>query len=187
MFGYAVEEMLNQPLTRIIPERFRAAHRQGILRAAAHGRLAVSGTMFELTGVRKEGSEFPLEFTLAMWKTESGLFFTGIMRDISERKRTEEAEHALVRGTASVTGEEFFSVFVRQLAAALNVAYASVTEVVPGSRARLRILACWERTGRSETLELEYESDHTPCGVALREGMAYYAKEYSASFLRIGA
>lgn len=182
MFGYAVEEMLNQPLTRVIPERFREAHRQGIRRAAAAGHLAVSGTMYELTGVRKEGNEFPLEFTLATWKTESGLFFTGVMRDISERKRTEDAMHALVRGTASVTGEEFFSVFVRQLSAALNVAYASVTEVVSGSATRLRVLACWERTGRDAELELEYESDQTPCGIVLREGMAYYARDVQRVF-----
>ncbi|HKN86522.1 MAG TPA: PAS domain S-box protein [Nitrospiraceae bacterium] len=180
MFGYAVEEMLNQPLTRVIPERFREAHRQGIMRAAAAGQ--VSGTMYELTGLRKEGSEFPLEFTLATWKTESGLFFTGVMRDISERKRTEDGLHALVRGTASVTGEEFFSVFVRQLAAALNVAYASVTEVVSGSRTKLRVLACWERTGQAATLELEYESDHTPCATVLREGMAYYARDVQRVF-----
>jgi PAS domain S-box-containing protein len=180
IFGYAAEQMLNQPVTRVIPERFREAHQQGIRRAAAAGRLTVSGTMFELVGLRRDGTEFPLEFTLAAWKAQSGLFFTGIIRDITERKRSEEAINALVRGTASVTGEEFFPVLVRQLAAALEVSYAFVTELIPGSRTKLRILASWERTAWGAPIE--YESGHTPCGIVLRDGMAYYASDVQRAF-----
>ena len=180
IFGYAAEDMLNQPVTRVIPERFRKAHQQGILRAAAAGHLTVSGTMFELVGLRLDGTEFPLEFTLAAWKASSGLFFTGIIRDITERKRSEDTINALVRGTASVTGEEFFPVLVRQLAAALEVSNAFVTSLVPESQTKLRILASWEKTAWGETFE--YESRPTPCGVVLRDGMALYDKDVQNSF-----
>ncbi|MGH7791525.1 MAG: sensor histidine kinase, partial [Thermodesulfobacteriota bacterium] len=51
----------------------------------------VVGKTVELVGRRKNGSEFPVELSLASWKTGEGNFFTGILRDITERKRTEEA------------------------------------------------------------------------------------------------
>jgi PAS domain S-box-containing protein len=91
MFGYTTEEMLGQSMTRIIPERFREAHQRGVERVAAAGRLTVQANMFELVGLRKDGTEFPLEFSLAAWTTKSKLFITGIIRDISERTRAESA------------------------------------------------------------------------------------------------
>lgn len=83
--------MTGKPVTAIIPERFREAHRQGVKRASTAGRLTVNASMFELTGLRKDGTEFPLEFSLAAWHGKSGLFFTGIIRDITDRKRVEAA------------------------------------------------------------------------------------------------
>ena len=178
MFGYATEDILNQPLTTIIPKRLRERHVQGIQQASMADDL--TGHRFESIGLRKDGTEFPIEFSLSAWKTQAGLFFTGIIRDITERRRAEEAINSLVRGTASVTGEEFFPVLVRQLAAALEASYAFVTEIVPGTRAKLRILASWEKTTWGETFE--YESGNTPCGIVLRDGMAYYAKDVQTAF-----
>lgn len=99
MFGYSVQEVMGRPVTVIIPERCREAHRQGVARASAAGHLTVDGTMFELVGLRKDGTEFPVEFSLASWKAKSGAFFTGILRDISERKRTEAALQREVKRT----------------------------------------------------------------------------------------
>ena len=90
-FGYAAEEMVGQPVARIVPERLREAHQRGVQRVAAAGRLTVQAGMFELVGLRKDGTEFPLEFSLAAWTAKSGLLITGIMRNISERKLAETA------------------------------------------------------------------------------------------------
>jgi PAS domain S-box-containing protein len=91
IFGYTAAEIFGQPVTRIIPERFREAHLRGVARVAAAGRLTMQTDMFELTGLRKDGTEFPLEFSLAAWTARSKLFITGIIRDISERRQAEAA------------------------------------------------------------------------------------------------
>jgi PAS domain S-box-containing protein len=96
-FGYAAEEMIGREVTRIIPERFREAHREGVRRVAAAGRLTMHGSMFELIGLRKDGTEFPLEFSLAGWTAKSTLFITAIIRDITERKRAEGERQQLAR------------------------------------------------------------------------------------------
>ncbi|MBS0170189.1 MAG: PAS domain S-box protein [Nitrospira sp.] len=91
IFGYTANEILGQPMTRIIPERFREAHLRGVARVAAAGRLTLQADMLELIGLKKDGTEFPLEFSLAAWTAKSKLFITGIIRDISERKQAETA------------------------------------------------------------------------------------------------
>src|SRR5206468_1044250 len=80
-------------LTLIMPERFRDAHQQGFKRHLETGEAHVMGKTVELAGRRKDGTEFPLELSLASWGTSEGIFFTGIIRDITERKRAEGALH----------------------------------------------------------------------------------------------
>jgi PAS domain S-box-containing protein len=90
-FGYTADEMVGRPVAHIVPERFRDAHQRGVERVAAAGRLTLQASMFELVGLRKDGTEFPLEFSLSAWTAKSRLFITGITRDITERKRAEAA------------------------------------------------------------------------------------------------
>jgi len=97
-FGYTAAEALGKPLTLIMPERFHAAHQQGIERYLATGAGHVIGRTVELAGRRKDGTEFPLELSLASWKTAEGIFFTSVIRDITERKRTEDVIRRLNEG-----------------------------------------------------------------------------------------
>jgi PAS domain S-box-containing protein len=95
MFLFTEDEALGQPLTMIVPERYRQAHQQGWERYRCTGIQHVIGRAVELHGLRKDGSEFPLELSLSSWRTERGELFSGIIRDITERKRNEEALRAL--------------------------------------------------------------------------------------------
>jgi len=91
MFGYAASELIGQPLTLLMPERFHEAHRRGLERYLVTGEARLIGTRIELAGRRKDGSEFPLELALGSWKVREAHYFTGILRDISARKSAEEA------------------------------------------------------------------------------------------------
>ncbi|MES2745456.1 MAG: PAS domain S-box protein [Bdellovibrionota bacterium] len=89
LFGYTKDEVLNKPLSILIPERYRSAHAHGLKRFRDTGETRVLGTTVELSGLTKSGEEFDLELTLSQWDSDSGKFFAGIMRDITLRKRLE--------------------------------------------------------------------------------------------------
>ncbi len=87
LFGFPEEEMIGKSLEIIMPERYRKAHKQGVERMGGESRII--GKTIELTGLRKDGTEFPIELTLGIMKTDKETFYTGIIRDISERKKSE--------------------------------------------------------------------------------------------------
>lgn len=91
LFGYAPEDVLGEPLTLIMPARYRAAHQKGVERMRSTGRGQLIGRTVELHGLRKDGREFPLELSLGSWRTKEGAYYSGIIRDITERRRSEEA------------------------------------------------------------------------------------------------
>jgi PAS domain S-box-containing protein len=91
MFLYRTEEMLGQPLTTLMPMRYRAAHEKGIERLRTSGKACLIGKTVELHGLRKDGTEFPLELSLATWRANDRVFYSGIIRDSTERKQAQEA------------------------------------------------------------------------------------------------
>jgi len=90
LFGFSEEEVIGRPIEVIIPERFRQLHQAGIQRVSSGGPNHVIGKTVELAALRKDGSEFPVELSLATWFLDDERYFTGIIRDISERKQAEQ-------------------------------------------------------------------------------------------------
>jgi protein-histidine pros-kinase len=91
IFGFDNEEVIGKPLTVLMPEIYRDAHRNGLKRLVATGETHVIGNKVELSGMRKDGSLFPLELSLSTWNAGGAVFFTGIIGDITERKRVHKA------------------------------------------------------------------------------------------------
>ena len=91
MFGYTREELLNQPVEILIPESFRQKHPQhrDAYYSAPHPR--PMGTGLELLGRRKDGTTFPVEISLSPLEEPDGILVTAAIRDVTERKRAEEA------------------------------------------------------------------------------------------------
>jgi diguanylate cyclase (GGDEF)-like protein/PAS domain S-box-containing protein len=96
IFGFTETEIIGQPLIVLIPQRYRERHLAAMNQVLAGGKSHIIGSgAIELEGLRKDGSEFPLEMSLAKWESSEGMFFTGIIRDISERKQAEKENNEL--------------------------------------------------------------------------------------------
>jgi PAS domain S-box-containing protein len=90
-FGHRRDEVLGKHLADIIiPPSMREKHRQGFARYLATGEARVLGKRIEMTAVRADGSEFPVELAIARIPLEGPPSFTGYLRDITERKRAEQ-------------------------------------------------------------------------------------------------
>ena len=91
IFGYSPEEITGQELVRIVPKSYAASHPQHIRRVANGGERHIIGKTVELEGLHKNGKQFPIELSLSDWKSANDIFFTGIIRDITQRKKAEAA------------------------------------------------------------------------------------------------
>ena len=90
MFGYAAEEVVGRPLTILMPEGVREAHERGVDRFSSSGAARIIGRTVELEAVRADGTAFPIELSLSTWTTDEGRFFSGVIRDITERRCAQE-------------------------------------------------------------------------------------------------
>ena len=89
IFGYNVEEILDKPVTLLVPSQYAEKHQAGLQRIVAGGKPQVSGKSIELIGRRKNGEEFPIDVAISSWETNGELFFSAIIRDISKSKELE--------------------------------------------------------------------------------------------------
>ncbi|MFZ4591675.1 MAG: PAS domain S-box protein [Ignavibacteria bacterium] len=88
IFGYSEEEIIGKPLTVLMEEKYHSIHSGGFQPSAESN---VIGRTVELSGVKKSGKLFPMELSLSKWETSEGSFYTGIIRDVTER-HTAQAE-----------------------------------------------------------------------------------------------
>ena len=89
IFGYSSSEMINKKLSRIIPSQHKTNHLAGVGRLKSGGNEKLIGKTIEITGLNKNGAEFPVELSLSSWETNNQKYYTGIIRDITKRKQAE--------------------------------------------------------------------------------------------------
>jgi PAS domain S-box-containing protein len=101
IFGWTATEAVGKNLSdTIIPQRYREAHRQGVERFFATGEGPILNRRIEITALRQNGEEFPVELTVAAARSGSHTIFSAFLRDVTERKETERrlaAEQAVTR------------------------------------------------------------------------------------------
>jgi PAS domain S-box-containing protein len=106
MFGYQRDELIGRNVKMLMPEPYRSEHDQYLRNYAQSGVPKIIGIGREVTGVRKDGSEFPVDLAVSQVQLGDRHMFTGVVRDISDRKRSESdlirANEELARRAASI-------------------------------------------------------------------------------------
>ncbi len=181
MFGYSHEELLGQPVERLMPERFRAEHRADQEGYVRDPRPRPMGAGLDLFGLRKDGTEFPVEISLSPIEDDSRVLVVAAIRDVTDRRRM-EAElaaqledmrrlHAM--SSRLIEASDLPQVFQEILDTVIEVQDADFgnIQLCDAERGVLRIVA---HHGFSPAF-LEYfrtvdAHDDTACGRALRAG-----------------
>jgi PAS domain S-box-containing protein len=122
LFGYEAGELRGQPVDILLPERYRRAHTVHRSNYFLQPRKRAMGSGLDLAGVRKDGTEFPIEISLSPLRTEENAFVMSAIRDISERKRFERAlqEKNLELAAANQAKDTFLASMSHELRTPLN-------------------------------------------------------------------
>lgn len=103
IFGYKETEIIGEPLNIIIPENYIRQHIKSKILLERRNPEYDKYKPVELEGMKKNGDSFPIELSLSEWETSEGKFYSGIVRDITSRKRTELENHIIYEITQGVT------------------------------------------------------------------------------------
>ena len=137
----------------------------------------------EWTFVRKDRRPVPVHLVISELREAGGTLvgYVGLATDLTERRRREHALRSFSELTAGVTGRDFFTAIVRQLALELGVRYALVGAVVEGEggRSSIQTLAVW---AGGPAGNLRYDLAGTPCENVMLQGLCHYPDTVAAQF-----
>ena len=160
IFGYEPAEMVGDNLTSLMPEYLRQIHLTSLKRYIATGQRHISWQNVQLTGLHKSGREFPIEVSFTEYTSQGRRFFTGFVRDVTERKQAEEAlrvradELQVRRARQAALGAEIHAAFASKthgdLRSILQASAESVVRHLDAAFARI-----WTLNSQEHLLELQ--------------------------------
>ena len=174
LFGYKRDELLGHDIEILTPPRFRADHSEHRTHYFEAPKVREMGVGLELFGLRKDGTEFPVEISLSPLQTDEGMVVSSAIRDITERKRAEQAlrqseadfleaqrltrtcswKHDLSSGTVTVSPEAF-RIFGVEPQEDTSKAEFWFDRIHPEDRKRV-----WELFEKSETQKIDYQAEY---------------------------
>jgi diguanylate cyclase (GGDEF)-like protein/PAS domain S-box-containing protein len=116
MFGYSKKAILGRPISQLMPEEFRSAHKAGMSNFIRTGKSVICGSIIEVRGLRMNNTTFPIELSISSSKI-NGWIFIAIIRDITSRKKIEDALHkansklkrlSLIDGLTGISNRRMF-------------------------------------------------------------------------------
>ncbi|HSZ01267.1 MAG TPA: PAS domain S-box protein, partial [Terriglobales bacterium] len=141
VFGYDPADLIGKPLTMLMPEYLRKLHEDGFRRYAATGQRHINWQGTELTGLRKNGEEFPVEISFGELTADGHRIFTGFVRDISERKQAEELRASLYATQLELAQVSRLTTMGELAASIAHEVNQPLTAVTNNANACLRLLA----------------------------------------------
>ncbi|MGP1677588.1 MAG: PAS domain S-box protein [Burkholderiales bacterium] len=193
IFGYAEAEVIGKSLKLLMPQRYQDRYLDYMQRVQSGDERGVIGELVELVGRRRDASEFPLEMSLADWTAGERRFFTGIIRDVSERKANEakiqrltqlyaalsQCNQAIVRCSSE---EELFPQICRVTVQFGGMKAARISLVDPDTR-MVRVAAGFGyRSDDLQNLEVSVDADNPygrgPTGTAMRENRPFWCQDF---------
>lgn len=132
-FGWRADEVLGKNVSLLMPSPYRAEHDGYLRRYLTTGEKRIIGTGRIVVGERKDGSTFPMELSVGEMRSGDRRFFTGFVRDLSERQATEQRLHELQSELVHMSRLTAMGEMASTLAHELNQPLAAITNYVKGS------------------------------------------------------
>jgi two-component system, LuxR family, sensor kinase FixL len=137
LFGYTAEEAIGQNVKILMPNPYRDAHDGYMHRYLTTGERRIIGIGRVVVGLRKDGSTFPMELAVGEMKSGARRFFTGFIRDLTERQKTEARLQELQSELVHISRLTAMGEMASTLAHELNQPLSAISNYLKGSRRML--------------------------------------------------
>jgi two-component system, LuxR family, sensor kinase FixL len=134
LFGYGAEEVLGQNIKMMMPSPYRENHDSYLERYLRTGEKRIIGAGRVVVGARKDGSIFPMELAVGEMKSDNARFFTGFIRDITERQEVEARLQELQSEIVHISRLTALGEMASALAHELNQPLSAIANYMKGSR-----------------------------------------------------
>lgn len=160
LFGYMAADITGKRVSTIIPKRYRGAYKRWTnqLIPESNTKPHLIGQTLEMIGLRKDGSEFPVEVSFSTWQSEGRVFITDIVRDVSERKCAEQAVRASEDKYRAIFENTGSAIAIIQEDTTISMANAEYTDLVGYTKEEIEGKKSWTEFVYKEDLEkmMEY-------------------------------
>ena len=134
LFGYSPDEVIGKNVSMLMPSPYREQHDGYLERYLRTGERRIIGIGRVVVGERKDGSTFPMELSVGEMKSGNDRFFTGFIRDLSERQKTESRLQELQSELVHISRLTAMGEMASTLAHELNQPLSAISNYLKGSR-----------------------------------------------------
>jgi len=180
IFGYAEDEVMGKNVSLLMPEPHHSRHDSYLKRYFDSGEARIIGFSREVEGRRKDGATFPMSLAVSELRQDGQSTFTGIIRDMTERKRAEEMLRSIAEGVSGEIGENFFHSLVRHLTESFGAEYAFVGGFADADQISIETISVHAKGQRADNFT--YNLKGTPCENVINQKACVYNANVQESF-----